>query len=301
MVTDTSRVLTQSVRKRPRRQVMAGRRRRVSLFRVLQYVLLVVTVIVSAGPLLWIVLTAFKPDTEIMAFPPTLLPSRITFDNFVNLFDVSGFGQYFVNSLVVSLSATVVTVVLGMVAAYALTRFRFPVLKWIGELSLFAYMVPPILVLVPIARLVSSLGLANNLFTLTLLYTALLLPFALWTLRSYLQGVAMQLEEAAMIDGCTRFGAFRRVVIPQTIPGMIACAVFSFNVAWSEYLFAATLMSDPTKLTISPGLALLLDQTGTYSWGLLMAAGAVVVLPVLVLFVIAQRFLVGGASEGTGK
>lgn len=277
------------------------RHRRLDAFRVLQYAMLIVVVMVSAGPLFWVVLTALKPDTEIMAYPPTLIPKTLTFENFTNLFGVSGFGPYVVNSFVISAATTVMTAVLGVLAAYAVTRFRFPLLRWVGELSLFAYMVPPILVLVPIARLLSSLGLANNRIALSVLYTATLLPFAMWTLRSYFHGVAVDIEEAGMIDGCTRFGAFRRVVLPQAIPGLISTAVFTFNAAWSEYLFASTLLNDPAKLTISPGLALLLDQTGTYSWGLLMAAACVVVLPVLVLFVVAQRFLVTGLGDGVGK
>ena len=277
------------------------RHRRFDAFRILQYALLVVVVAVSAGPLGWVVLTALKPDTEIMAYPPTLIPKALTFENFTNLFVVSGFGPYVVNSFVISAATTVMTAVLGVLAAYAVTRFRFPLLRWVGELSLFAYMVPPILVLVPIARLLSSVGLANNRIALSVLYTATLLPFAMWTLRSYFHGVAVDIEEAGMIDGCTRFGAFRRVVLPQAIPGLISTAVFTFNAAWSEYLFASTLLNDPGKLTISPGLALLLDQTGTYSWGLLMAAACVVVLPVLVLFVVAQRFLVTGLGDGVGK
>jgi multiple sugar transport system permease protein len=263
--------------------------------------LLVIVLAVADLPLLWIILTAFKPDSEIIAFPPTIIPTQVTLENFTNLFLISPFGSYLTNSLIVATATTVLTVVLCTVAAYSLTRFRFRFLRGIGELSLFAYMIPPILILVPIAQVLTGLRLGNNLAALVILYTATLLPFALWVLRSYFHGITVELEQAAMVDGCTRFGAFIRVVIPQAVPGLISTAVFTFNAAWSEYLFASTLMTAPTSLTLSPGLALLMDQTGVYSWGVLMAGSVIVVMPVVILFILAQKQLVGGLSEGAVK
>ena len=281
--------------------VRARRVRLPSTFRIGQYALLAVVVLITDVPLAWIFLTAFKADTEIATYPPTIFPREITFENFQNLFSISPFGSYLVNSLLVASVTTALTVVLGMFAAYAFTRFRFRFLRGVGELSLFAYMVPPILVLVPIAQIITGAHLANNLVALVILYTATLLPFALWVLRSYFHGITIELEQAAMVDGCTRFGAFMRVVVPQAVPGLIACAVFTFNAAWSEYLFASTLMTSPKTLTLSPGLALLLDQTGVYSWGVLMAASVIVTVPVVILFVVAQKQVVGGLGEGAVK
>jgi ABC-type glycerol-3-phosphate transport system permease component len=276
-------------------------RGRLTPFRFGQYSLLVLVLAIADLPLLWIILTAFKPDSEIIAYPPTIIPTEVTLENFTNLFLISPFGSYLANSLIVASMTTVLTVVLGTVAAYSLTRFRFRFLRGIGELSLFAYMIPPILILVPIAQLLTGLRLGNNLAALVVLYTATLLPFALWVLRSYFHGITVELEQSAMVDGCTRFGAFIRVVIPQAVPGLISTAVFTFNAAWSEYLFASTLMTAPTSLTLSPGLALLLDQTGVYSWGVLMAASVIVVMPVVILFILAQKQLVGGLSAGAVK
>ncbi|WP_063727511.1 carbohydrate ABC transporter permease [Streptomyces sp. RTd22] len=269
--------------------------------RVLQYAALAAVVLIADLPLLWILFTAVKPDEEIISYPPTFLPHTVTLDNFRTLFEISSFGTYLTNSLIVAAVSTLLVVGLGTCAAYALVRFRIPGLRWIGELSLFAYLVPPILVLVPVSQLVARFGLANNLAALVVIYTATLLPFALWTLRSYFHGLTVELEDAAMVDGCTRFGAFVRVVLPQSVPGLIATAVFAFNAAWSEYLFASTLMAEPDKLTLSPGLSLLMDQTSVYSWGVLMAAALIVVAPVLVLFVIVQKFLVGGIGQGAVK
>ena len=280
---------------RPRRRARTGP------FRFGQYGLLLLVLAVADLPLVWIVLTAFKSDQEIVAFPPTIIPKELTLENFENLFLISPFASYLTNSLIVAVATTALTVLLGMFAAYSLTRFRFRFLRGVGELSLFAYMVPPILVLVPIAQILTGLRLSNNLLALIVLYTATLLPFALWVLRSYFHGITVELEQAAMVDGCTRFGAFIRVVVPQAVPGLISTGVFTFNAAWSEYLFASTLMTSPTSLTLSPGLALLMDQTGVYSWGVLMAGSVIVVVPVVALFVIAQKQLIGGLGEGAVK
>lgn len=269
--------------------------------RVGNYALMLFFVLLMASPLLWMFISSIKTNQESTAWPPTLLPQSPTFGAYRNLFDVSDFATYLRNSVIVSVVATLGVIVISLCAAYALSRFNFRLLRGLGEISLFAYMVPPILLLVPVARIVANLGLANNLFALVLLYTATQLPFGLWILRSYINGIAIDLEQAAMVDGATRFKAFRDVIVPQTLPGIISTAVFTFNACWSEYLFASTLMTSPSRLTLSPGLTLLLDQTAVYSWSMLMAGSVVVVLPVIVLFIIVQKGLVSGMGEGAVK
>jgi ABC-type glycerol-3-phosphate transport system permease component len=266
-----------------------------------QYGLLIFTVGLTAVPLVWMVLSSVKPDRESAAYPPTLWPHSVTLANFQNLFRVSDFSSYLANSAFLATATTALTLLLATVAAYALTRFAFRLLLALGELSLLAYMVPPILLLVPIARIVTGAHLANSLPALVIVYTSNLLPFGLWILRSYFEGIPIELEHAAMVDGCTRFGAFYRVILPQATPGIISTGIFTFNAAWSEYLFASTLLNGADKMTLSPGLALLMDQTGVYSWGMLMAAATLVTVPVIVLFVIAQKQLVGGWGEGALK
>jgi multiple sugar transport system permease protein len=278
-----------------------SRRVRRFLGAVGHYALMVFFVVLMALPLVWMFISSLKPDSESMSYPPTILPETWTLEAYRNLFSISDFSTYLRNSLIVAAVSTVAVIVISLCAAYALSRFRFRLLRGLGEISLFAYMVPPILLLVPIARVISNLGLANNLAALTLIYTAMQLPFGLWILRSYINGIAIDLEQAAMVDGATRFMAFRHVVIPQTLPGIISTAVFTFNASWSEYLFASTLMTSPSRVTLSPGLTLLLNQTGVYSWAMLMAGSVIVVLPVILLFIIAQKRLVSGLGEGALK
>jgi multiple sugar transport system permease protein len=273
-------------------------RLRAQLERAGLHALLALTVLVMSAPLVWMLLSSLKPDQENAAYPPTLLPQTWTLENYRLLFTLSDFGTYLRNSCIVASVATVLTIVIGVSAAYALSRFHFRWLNGLAGVALFAYTIPPILVLVPIARIITGLGLGNSLSALIILYTATLLPFAIWVLRSYFNGLLIEIEQAAMIDGCTRFGAFVRVALPQAVPGIISTSIFTFNAAWSEYLFASTLTVSPGKLTLSPGLALLLDQTGVYSWGVLMAGAVVITIPVLLLFTLIQRRLVRGMSDG---
>ena len=263
--------------------------------------LLLVAVGIAALPLLWMLLSSLKPDTENTAYPPTILPRTWTLASYAALFYVSDFGSYLRNSSLLATTTTALTIALATLTAYAITRFKLPGLRLTGELSLFAYMIPPILLLVPIARIVSGLGMANTSTALVLVYTAHLVPFALWILRAHFQAIPIELEHAAMVDGCTRFGAFLRVIIPQATPGLISTAIFTFNAAWAEYLFASTLLNSGKKMPLAAGLALLMDQTGVYSWGMLMAASVLITLPVVALFLTAQKQLVSTWSEGAVK
>ena len=284
-----------------RRQVARSPLPRWMSKRTLLFALLMVVVAINDLPLVGIFITSIKPDNEIVTYPPTGLPIHPTFANFTRLFAVSEFGHYFLDSALVASITTVAVVVLGTFGAYAIVRFDFRFVRWMGEASLAAYMVPSILLLVPLIQIMYSLHLDNNLISLMLIYTTLLLPFGLWTLRSYFQGISVELEQAAMVDGCTRFGAFYRVVLPQAIPGMIAAAIFTFNAAWGEYLFASTLMTNPDSLTLSPGMLLLMPSHGIQQWGMLMAASLIMTVPVLLLFIMFQKQLVETWGAGAVK
>lgn len=272
-------------------------------FTVFEYAMLAMVLVVADGPLAWIAVNSFKPESEIYAYPPTLLPIPFTLDNFHQLFVQTSFGSFLLNSSIVSIATTVLTLVVGTIGAYAFARFaaRHLYLRALSELSLVAYMLPAILLVVPISLIVTQLGLVD-LTALVVVYTATLLPFALWILRSYFFGVSVELEEAAMVDGCTRFGAFRHVVLPQAAPGIISTGIFVFNTAWQEYLFASILLSgNPDTQTLSIGVAALSNLNNSFVWGILMAASVVMTVPVIVLFMLAQRQLVGGLTVGAVK
>ncbi len=283
------------------RRPRSRHRTRSLIIRIVQYILLFLVSVVSAFPLLWALINSVRPNSEIVAYPPKLIPREFTLEHVRALFELYNFQTYLMNSVVVSTGATLGALLLGTTAAYAMTRFKLPAVRAMSVLSLLAYLVPTILVLIPITQFFFSNGWGDNRIALTVLYMATFLPFTLWLLRSYFQGVGTEVEEAAMIDGCSRLGAFVRVVLPQAMPGIVSTGIFTFNATWSEYLFVSTLMTTNSKLTANPAVFLLMGHMGTTSWGLLMSAAVVIVLPVLVLFFIAQRWVVSGISDGSVK
>lgn len=276
-------------------------RRGISLERVGLYVLLALILIVSDVPLLWMLVSSAKPLAQIIAYPPSVLPSPVTIEGYTALLSGTGFLLFMEHSAIVTTATTAIVVATGTMGAYSLARFKFPVIRWIGELSLFAYMVPSILLLVPILQLMFALNLSNDLLSLILVYSSTLLPFSLWTLRAYFLGLAADLEEAAMVDGCTRWGAFIRVVVPLAVPGMIASAIFTFNGAWSEFLFASVLVTSPDVMTLSPGILSLFPTGGVPQWGQILAAGVLMTVPLIVLFTLFQKRLVEAWGFGAMK
>jgi ABC-type glycerol-3-phosphate transport system permease component len=270
--------------------------------RALQYALLVLVTVVMAVPLIWMILSALKPDTETSSYPPTFLPVHPTVANFGTLFKISPFATFYANSVIAAGTAAILTIVVASLAAYAITRFQHRIFEALAGLGLIAYMLPSILVVVPVVEIAQTVHGTDSVPALAILYTAYFTPFGLWLLRSYFAGIPIELEEAAMVDGATRFSAFRRVVLPQAVPGIIATAIFTFSVAWNEYLYASVLLYSPQHQTLSAGLAVfLIGQLDSYSWGVLMAGGTLMTVPVIVMFIFLQRWLVAGWGGGAVK
>jgi multiple sugar transport system permease protein len=251
-------------------------------------------------PFIWVLLSAFKAESELMRYPPTLLPERWTLQNFVQFFGATSFHLAMFNSGLIAATTTVLAMAVAAPAAYVLARFHNRLFEGIARLFVYTYMIPAILLVLPVYKIFFSLGLGNNLWALTPIYTALVLPLMLWTLRSFFAGVPVELEDAAMIDGATRFQAFWKVVLPQAVPGMIATGIVAINIGWSEYLFAATLLTSPDNMTISPRLASFMGR-GLYNWGWLMAGALAVTGPLIILAAFMQRHLIAGWGAGSLK
>jgi multiple sugar transport system permease protein len=251
-------------------------------------------------PFVWVLFSAFKPEAELMRYPPTILPERWTSENFTQFFDATSFHMAMFNSGLIAATTTLLAMAVAAPAAYALARFHNRLFEGIARLFIYTYMIPAILLVLPMYKIFFSLGLGNNLWALTPIYTALVLPLMLWTLRSFFAGVPVELEDAAMIDGATQFQAFWKVVLPQAIPGMIATGIVAINIGWSEYLFAATLLTSPDNMTISPRLASFMGR-GLYNWGWLMAGALAVTGPLIILAAFMQRHLVAGWGAGSLK
>ena len=267
--------------------------------RAILYFLLIVIVFWSVVPLFWVFISSIKPDTETYAFEQTILPQSPTLNNYITLFDVTDFGTWMRNSTVLAIFTTLAVCVLSAMGAYAMSRFRFRFFEIFGRITLLAYMMPAIILVVPIFFILFKIGLTNSLLGLMLVYTGTRLPFGLWLMRSYFQGIPIALEEAAMVDGATRWQAFYKVILPQALPGLIATSIFVFSVTWHEFLFASILLFSGSKQTLSAGVATFLSEDWIYSWGILMAAGVMVSLPLVIFYAFLQRYLIagwGGAS-----
>jgi ABC-type glycerol-3-phosphate transport system permease component len=213
-----------------------------------------VLLIFTAFPFAWMASTALKPSREIFVTPPTLWPTYVTLDNLSRLFAETRFLTYFRNSLVVSFATVGLTLLVSVPAAYGLTRFRFHGRETIAGLILFTYMFAPIMIIIPFFVAMRFLGLTNTHLGLILAYTAFCLPFNLWLLRTFFQSIPLELEEAALIDG-SRLQAVVHVVVPLALPGIVATGIFTFILAWNDYIFARILLSADELKTLPVGIA----------------------------------------------
>jgi multiple sugar transport system permease protein len=263
------------------------------------YFLLIVIILWSILPLFWVFISSIKPDIETYAFEQKILPQNPTLNNYSTLFEITDFGTWMRNSTLLAIFTTLAVCILSAMGAYAMSRFRFRLFEIFGRVTLLAYMMPAIILVVPIFFILFKIGLTNSLLGLMLVYTGTRLPFGLWLMRSYFQGIPIALEEAAMVDGATRWQAFYKVILPQALPGLIATSIFVFSVTWHEFLFASILLFSGSKQTLSAGVATFLSEDWIYSWGILMAAGVMVSLPLVFFYAFLQRYLIagwGGAS-----
>ena len=260
----------------------------------------VVVAVFFAFPTYWLLTSAFKPSIAMLTPDYDLIPLSVTFDNFVSAWEKPGFLTHLSNSLIVTVGAVLLSLVAGVLAAFPLARMRFRGRKGFLLLVLIAQMAPMEALFIPMFLLMQDAGLLNQLPSLLLVYFAITLPFTVWTLRGFVQGIPYELEEAAMVDGCGRFGAFRRVILPLLGPGIVATSVFAFITAWNEFLYAFVFMRDKDKQTLPVWLSTFRTVFGT-DWGGIMAASVLYALPALVFFLIVQRKLVSGVTAGAVK
>jgi len=259
-----------------------------------------ILLIVTAFPFFWMVSTSFKPLREIFVSPPNFLPKNFTLANFAQLFEQTRFLTYFRNSVFVSTLTVIFTMAIATAGAYSLTRFRFYGREKIASLILFTYMFAPIMIIIPFYVLIKKIGIANTHLALIMAYTAFCLPFSLWLLRAFFQSIPLVLEEAALVDGATRFRAVFHVILPLALPGIIATAIFTFILAWNDYIFVRILITSDNLKTLSVGIADLYNAT-VIDWGMIMSGGMLITIPVLVFFIFIQRYLIAGWGAGAVK
>jgi ABC-type glycerol-3-phosphate transport system permease component len=273
------------------------------LVRAILYLAMAVIVFVVAFPLFWMISTSFKSKTEIYVSPPTLLPTMWTLQNYIDLFWITKFGTYYRNSIIVASSATLLSISVGSLAAYSLSRFRFLGFALYLRLILFTYMMPSIFLMIPLYILAVQVGLQDTLLGLIIANSTSALPFTIWLLRSYFRTIPIELEEAAMIDGCGRFTAFSKVVLPLALPGIIATSLFAFTAAWNEFLYALVFINTDDRRTLPVGLLSWVGKGDSQMdvWSMLLAAAVLTTAPVLVFYGLVQRHLVVDLSAGGTK
>ena len=251
-------------------------------------------------PLFWLVKVSVTPNDLLYSEGIRLWPSRTTFDHFDFVLTHSDFPRFFRNSLIVSTSTAVISTVLAALAGYALSRFVFRGKLWVAGLLLVTQMFPLVMLVAPIFKMLSPLGLTNSLTGLIIVYTAFNVPFASFLMQSFFDGIPRDLEEAAMIDGASRFTAFRQIIVPLTLPGMAATLGFVFTAAWSEMIFALMLISSNAKATFPVGLLTFVSKFSV-DFGQMMAAGVLALIPACLFFLLIQRYLVQGLTAGAVK
>ncbi|ROP35491.1 carbohydrate ABC transporter permease [Saccharothrix texasensis] len=275
---------------------------RVSTGRALRGVAAAVVFVVSVFPVYWMVLTAFKPTRDIQAATPTFLPLSLTFEHFGTAVSAQGFWSFWRNSVVVAGGAVLLSLAVALLAAFAVARLRWKGRRGFILMVFVAQMTPWEALLIPIYVIARDTGMLDTLWMLTLVYFMITLPFTVVTLRGFLAAIPVDLEEAALVDGCSRAQAFRRVVFPLLAPGLLATSLFGFITAWNEFAFANVLIiKNQDDRTLPVWLSSFSNTFGT-DWGATMAASTLFMLPVLLVFLVLQgrvtTGIVGGAVKG---
>jgi len=266
---------------------------------VLRYLLIFLLLILLLFPIVMLIFTAIKSQGEIIS-SRNILPQKITFENFFRVMKMQRFRIYLLNTLFVSLVTALVNVILASLGAYSLSRFWFPGKKLISRSILMTYMFPGVLLIIPLFIIFNKYRLIDSYLSLIIAYTTFSLPFCIWMLKGFFDSLPKELEDAAVIDGCTRLGVLTAIIIPLSAPALVAVAAFAFMLAWNDFLFALTFINSDSLRTLSVGLNTLLGRY-YFDYGLLTSASIIMILPVLILFLYIQRMIVSGLSAGAVK
>lgn len=262
--------------------------------------LMVPLVLFVLFPFYWIIITSFKTDLQIQQYRSIYWPEPWTLEQFQSLLTKTAYGTWFKNTVYVALFSTLISVALASLAGYALARLRFFGAGMLTTALLITYLLPGSLLFIPLYRILTTMGIINSHTALILTYPTFLMPFATWVMLGYYRSIPVDLEEAAMIDGATRLGAFLRITLPLATPALLSVTLFAFTNAWNEFLFAFVFITSESLKTLPVGLQLLVFGD-IYPWGQMMGASLLMAIPVMVLYIYAQRYLVEGLTAGSVK
>jgi len=263
------------------------------------YLAAAIIAVYSAFPIYWMVISSLREPTSLLS-RVSLLPGPFTLEYYKNLLELTDYPTHFLNSVIVAVVTVVVTMVFSVMIAYAVTRQRIRGKKLIVGAMLYAYMFPPLLIAIPMFTIFAQLGLSDTLTGLIASHLTLTLPLGVWFLWGFFKGMPFELEEAAMVDGCTRLGAFLRVVLPLSLPGLITVAIFSFLLSWTDYTFALIMIGSDANKTLPVGLA---SMVGSFDlrWGEIMAGSTLIALPLFAAFALLTQYFIQGLGAGAVK
>ncbi|UOQ44051.1 carbohydrate ABC transporter permease [Halobacillus salinarum] len=269
--------------------------------KIVTYAVLLFFAVYCLFPFIWMTVTALKPIDEIRSSKPSFLIDSPTLENFKNVLFNTGFLTFFKNSLIVSVAATIITLLISIFAGYALSRFmRFKGIKATGGAMSLSQMVPPVLLLIPLYVLMQQYNLLNTHYSLILAYTTFMVPLCTFMLKGFFDSVPYEMEEAAEIDGCSRVRIIFQIVLPISIPSLLATSLFAFVNSWNEYMFGFVFINDEAQRTLTPGITLF-KGLYTTDWGSIMSASVLAVIPIAVIFMYLQKYLIEGMAAGSVK
>jgi multiple sugar transport system permease protein len=268
--------------------------------RAVAYAVLTTLALLVLFPFYWMTITSFKSEEQMRSLVSMFWPRPLVTENYQQLLAKTDFAAWYGNSVFVAVTSTLVATSVGTIGAYALARLRFLGRGFMASATLITYLVPPSILFIPLYAQMRNLGLANSLAGLIAAYPSFTVPFVTWLLMGYFESIPEELEEAAMIDGATRFGAFYRVVLPLSAPGVLAAGLYAFTQAWNEFLYALVFITDGRLRTLPVGLASFITGD-VYGWGYLMSGAVLTTLPVIAAYIYLQKYMVEGLTAGSVK
>jgi multiple sugar transport system permease protein len=266
----------------------------------LSYAFLGTLLVLVLFPFYWMLITSFKTEDQMRSLVSMFWPRPFALENDVQLLGRTEFVHWYGNSVVVAVSSTFLATAIGTIGAYALARLRFLGRGFMASATLITYLVPPSILFIPLYAQIKNMGMANSLAGLIAAYPSFTVPFVTWLLMGYFESIPEELEEAAMIDGATRFGAFYRIVLPLAAPGVLAASLYAFTQAWNEFLYALVFITDGRLRTLPVGLASFITGD-VYGWGYLMSGAVLTTLPVIAAYMYLQKYMVEGLTAGSVK
>ena len=275
-------------------------KKKINIYLFIKIVLIFIFCAFSLFPILWCLSTSLKPESDIYEMPPRWIPAKVTAEHYVKVLSDPDMLHYFGNTVILAVGTTIVTMIVSVLAAYGFSRYKFTGSKCLIWTILFARVLPRVSVIIPYYIILRKLELINTYCGLILVYLTICLPVAIWMLKGYFDNLPLEVEEAAVVDGCSPLDVLVRIVIPMCKPILATVAMNAFILSWNEFLYALTMTDGKAKRPISVGLAFFIDEMGIH-WGELMAASVLMSIPAVIFFSLAQNQMVKGLSAGAVK